>query len=249
MDRSALDAAPIPTIVLRERRIVYANDAVLKLLGTPREALLGRSYTDFVAPDELERVADRQARRLRGEHPPSVYLTTLLRGSERHAVRVHAAARGGDIVVQFLDVSAEADRRARLSAVAQLGARVQREVREQDVRHTVLEALPALELEGLLLRPDGGELRIEGANLSPARLARLEEAFREPLVGSRRRWIPSLERAWREGAVYMDEWLAEARRFAPGKLPARDAAEAARRSAIAVRVDVGGQPDALFLAI
>ena len=249
MDRSALDAAPIPTIVLRERRVVYANDAVLRLLRTTRAAVLGRLYTEFVAPDELERVADRQARRLRGEHAPSVYLTTLLHGSERRSVRVHAAARGGDVVVQFLDVTAEAERRARLSAVAQLGARVQRELRQEDVRRTVLEALPALELEGLLFRPEGGELLVEDARLEPARLARFEAAFGRPMVGSRKPWIPSLEKAWRDGAVYMDEWLAEARRLAPGKLPAPDAADAARRSAVAVRVDVGGRPDALFLVI
>ncbi len=249
MDRSALDAAPIPTVVLRDTRVAYANDALLSLLKTTREAFLGRPYTDFVAPDELERVADRQARRLRGEHSPSVYVTTLLWGTERRSVRVHAAASGGDIVVQFIDVTGEAVRSTRLSAMAQLGALVQRELREDDVRRTVLEALPGLELEGIVFRPDGDELRVEDARLEPGRAARFELAFGKSMVGSRQPWIPALRQAWRDGAVFMDEWLAEARRLAPGELPAEEAADAARRSAAAVRVDVGGRPDALLVAV
>jgi signal transduction histidine kinase len=249
MDRSALDAAPIPTVVLRDTRVAYANDALLSLLKTTREAFLGRPYTDFVAPDELERVADRQARRLRGEHSPSVYVTTLLWGTERRSVRVHAAASGGDIVVQFIDVTGEAVRSTRLSAMAQLGALVQRELREDDVRRTVLEALPGLELEGIVFRPDGDELRVEDARLEPGRAARFELAFGKSMVGSRQPWIPALRQAWKDGAVFMDEWLAEARRLAPGELPSVDAADAARRSAAAVRVDVGGRPDALLVAV
>jgi PAS domain S-box-containing protein len=111
MDSSALDAAPIPTLVLRARRFVYANDAVVRLLHTTRGELLGRLYTDFVAPDDLERVADHQARRLRGESSPETYVTTLLRGTERRSVRVHAAATtSGEIVVQFIDIALDADR-------------------------------------------------------------------------------------------------------------------------------------------
>ncbi len=236
MDRSALDAAPIPTIILRDTRVVYANDAVLQILGTSREEFLGRPYTDFVAPDELERVADRQARRLRGEHSPSVYMTTLLWGAERRSVQVHAAAVGGEIVVQFLDVTGEEVRRTRLSEVAQLGARVQRELHEEDVRRTVLEALPPLELEGMVFRPDGEALRVEAVQLDPGRTARFEAAFGRPMVGSRQPWTPSLRQAWRDGAVFVDEWLAEARRLAPGQMPAVDVEDAARRSAAAVRI-------------
>jgi PAS domain S-box-containing protein len=247
--RSALDAAPIPTIILRDARVAYANEAFLEILRTTREAFLGTPYTAFVAPDELERVADRQARRLRGEHSPSVYLSSLVWGGERRSVQVHAAAVGGDIVVQFLDVTDEAVHRTRLSEVAQLGVLVQRELREEDVRRTVLQALPRLELEGILFRPDGDRLRVEAAQLDPGRTARFEATFGEPMVGSRQPWIPALRQAWKDGAIFMDDWLAEARRLAPGQLSPVDAEDASLRSAAAVRIDVGGQPDALLVAI
>jgi len=247
--RAALDAAPIPTVILRDTRVVYANDAILEILRTTREAFLGRPYTDFVAPDELARVADRQARRLRGEHSPSVYTTTLLLGEERRSVQVHAAVTGGDIVVQFLDITGEEARRMRLSEVARLGALVQRELHEKDVHRAVLEALPRLELEGIVFRPDGDHLRIEAAQLEPGRAARFAVTIGRSWVGSRHPWIAALRQAWRDGAAFMDEWLGELRRLAPGPLPAVDAEDAARCSAAAVRVDVGGRPDAILVAI
>jgi PAS domain S-box-containing protein len=250
VDRSALDAAPIPTIVLRDRRIVYANDAAVGLYRASREELLGRLYSDFVAPDELERVADRQARRLRGDHAPSVYVTTLFSGGERRSVQVHAAVAGEDVVVQFIDVTGETVRRTRLASLARLGALVQRELRDEDVRRAVRDAFASLELVGVLVRPDGGELRVEETLLEDGQTARLKTVFGVRPVGSRHPWTPMARQAWGQGAAFADDWLAEARRISPGELPELDAAAAAKLSAAMVRVDVRGRrPTALLVAI
>jgi len=248
MDRSALDVAPIATLVLRDGRVRYANDAALALLALSRAAALGKPYLELVAPHEAERVADRQRRRLRGEPSPAPYETALVCGGALRPVQVHVAVTGDDVVVQLIDVTAEASRRMRLAALAQLGALVQREHHDEDVRRAVREALASLGLETVLLRPDGDELRIDEAQLDEARAARLEASLGERLVGARRAWTPALRVAWSEGVAFVDDWLEEVRRFVRREPPPDDAA-AARLSAVFVRVDALGQPAALLAAV
>jgi len=247
VDRSALDVAPIATLVLRDGRITYANDAALALVALSREEALGKPYLELVSPREAERVADRQRRRLRGEPAPTPYETALVCGGALRPVQVHVAVTGNDVVVQLIDVSLEASRRLRLAALAQLGALVQREHRDEDVRRAVREALASLGLESLLFRVDGDGLRIAEVQLDESRAARLEASRDEPMVGSRRAWTPALRQAWSEGVSFVDEWVDEAPRDAGGELPPDGAA--ARLPAVFVRVDALGEPDALLAAV
>ena len=246
---ATLDAAPIATVVLRDRRVVHANRAALELLGVRADEVLGQPFLDFVAPEDRARVVDRQDRRLRGDPAPSVYQATLVRAGRRRRVQVHAAAAGGEVVVQLLDITGESARRMRLAALAQLGALVQRQLREDDVMRTVREALEALGLESAVVRPDGGGLRVEEAFLDPEQLSRMEAAHGSRVVGATLPWTPTLRQAWAHGAGFVDDWLAEARRLAPGPLPAADELAAHGLAAVRVRVDLAGQPAALVQAV
>ena len=64
--------------LFQEGRIVFANQALGKMFGTVPEELLGRTMEEVIAPEEMDRVADYQRRRLRGEQVPDLYEVHLL---------------------------------------------------------------------------------------------------------------------------------------------------------------------------
>ena len=69
--------------------VVYTNDVGLRLLGVSREELDARQVWSFIAPDELPKLLDMHARRLRGEPVPITFQTSLLRADgERIPVEI-----------------------------------------------------------------------------------------------------------------------------------------------------------------
>jgi PAS domain S-box-containing protein len=69
--------------------VIYTNDVGLRLLGVSREELDARQVWSFIAPDELPKLLDMHARRLRGEPVPITFQTTLLRANgERIPVEI-----------------------------------------------------------------------------------------------------------------------------------------------------------------
>jgi PAS domain S-box-containing protein len=246
-DRAVLDAAPIPTVVIRDGRLVYVNPAAAALLQTSPEQLIGRAYSELLAPDDVERVADRQARRLRGEPVPTMYEATLRSGAARRSVQLHVTAAGDAVVAQILDVTDELLRRQRLSAIAELGALVQRERREEEVRRLVRDALVALDLELVVLRPDGDGLRVVSADLAGGRAALFQAASGVRLAGWVHPWTPALRRAWASGAAFVDDLLEEVRSLLPDGLPPEEVARAADSATVVVRVELDQIPDTLLL--
>jgi PAS domain S-box-containing protein len=244
-----LDAAPIPTLVLRDRRVARANRAALDLFGLAPEEAIGRAFLDFVAPEDAAQVTDRQERRLRGEPVPSTYETTLVFRGRRRRVRVHAAVADGAVVVQLVDITGESARRMRLAALAQLGALVQRQLREEDVLRTVRDALEALGLESAILKPAGDGIRVQEAFVVPGRRERIEALTGARIEGSLLPWTPPLRQAWTHGAAFVDDWLTEARRLTPGALAPEDELEATRLAGACTRVDLAGHPAALVYAV
>ncbi len=252
LDLEALMAvAPLPTLVVRERRVAWANAAALRLLELGPEELLGRPFTDLLPAGERERADARQERRLHGLPEPAVYESSLRCGREVRPVQVNAAHVGDAILVQLFDLSGEAVRRLRLTALARFGATVQREARREDVARAVRETLSRLGVEYALLRPEGDGLRLESAELEPWHLRRLARALGPvQLVGSLRPWTPFDREAWTQGAAYTDDWrmggglvpeeLLAAERVLPGTR---------KLGGIGVRIDVGGRPGALLVAV
>jgi PAS domain S-box-containing protein len=246
---AAFDAAPVATVVLRERRVVYANDAALQLLAVGRDQILGHPAADFVAPEELARVNDRHARRARGEPAPSVYETTLRSGQTFRSVQLHVSMAGDSTVIQMLDVTGEAARRLRLTALAGFGATVQHEARHEEVYRAVHDALSTLGIEYLLFRPDGDALKLERANLEPARARGLEVALGGTLFGARRRWSPFDRKIWTDGVAYDDDLAAEALVGLAHEGAGREGQLLLGLTAIGLRIDVVGHADALLFAV
>src|SRR5580693_870728 len=99
-----LDHAPLPTGVIHDQRIVYANQALADLVGMPPEALVGQHFFDRVAPEDRERVGERQVRRLRGEPVPGAYELHLLRADgTRRLVEIWVTAAEGDVIFHLHD--------------------------------------------------------------------------------------------------------------------------------------------------
>jgi PAS domain S-box-containing protein len=197
------------TIVIREKRIIYASAGVALLVGLPVERIVGAGFLDIIAPDERERMADRHARRLRGEVVPAEYETALVSADgARHAVECQVTRDGADVVIQIRDTSAEAARRPRLERLAALGVALAGERSEAAVFARARAGLVDLELAALLMRaePDGPRLAWIGA--PPGVEHRFAEAL-GPLAGLRGRWTRFSRAVWDDGVAYSDEWGSE----------------------------------------
>jgi PAS domain S-box-containing protein len=252
MDRRALDAAPVPTVILRDRRVIYVNPAASALAQVPSDSLIGRSFDEFIAPEDRERVADRQARRLRGEPVPVDYEVTLVGPTGlRRVVQIYTAVEDSDIVVQILDVSDRIAQRSRLTALARLGAAVQNERSDEGVLRAVHAGLAAMGLHAALLRPVGEALCVEFAELEPEEEAAFRAASGRPSEGLSLPFGDLCRAAWRDGAAYCDDAALEAARLVGGLAGERVremALSGGRHRAVLVRIDAGGAPSAILLA-
>ena len=115
---------------------VYTNDVGPRLLGVSRAELDARQVWSFIAPDELPKLLDMHARRLRGDPVPIAFQTSLLR------------ADGERIPVEIASHRLELD--GRLAAVTFLSDVSQRKRAEDALRRS--EALFRSLAEGA---PDG----------------------------------------------------------------------------------------------
>jgi len=133
-----------------------------------------------------------------------------------------------------LEPSGEEARRARLSALARLGAGVQKERGDGAIHRSVGEGLAALGLRNLLLVPAGDGLRAEAA-LAPAPGADPAELA----VAAACPWTPFLRTAWREGVSFAAD---------PGPELARLLGRSDESGTVGLRVDAMGLPSALLVA-
>jgi PAS domain S-box-containing protein len=246
------DAMTVGVCAIRDRCFVYVNEALVTLLGRPRESLLGQPFTSALDEASAAELAGRHARRLRGESVPTTYeVTVRTRTAERRA-ELTVIPNGGDYVVLVRDVSSRGLRRAVLQCLAELGAGLPSLRTEGEVLHRTFSGLEELGLAFTWLSPEGAGLRL-GQTFVPPALAPPEAASQggrwiRDVVGH---WSPLLERAWREGVAYAPELAQEAARFLESDPLLADAVRAGLRRAgqphvIAVRIDVDGQPRAML---
>ena len=72
--RTVVEKANEGITIIQDGRILYANPKVADdILGIPLEEILGRSFGDFLHPEDKEIVADRHKRRMDGENIPDSY--------------------------------------------------------------------------------------------------------------------------------------------------------------------------------
>ncbi len=110
------------------------------------------------------------------------------------------------------DLSAQAGRRRRMAALADLGVAIHLERTEAAILARVRDGLRALGLAPLLLRPEGDRVRLLWVALPPDAEAALDGPGR-PAGGMVGPWTEHGRRIWREGAAFSDDWAAQAAAF------------------------------------
>ena len=199
-----------------------ASEGAARLLGRSLPEMEGATFPELFAPEDRERIADRYERRMRGEAVPNDYEATVLRtDGTRVVLELHVDREGRDVVVHYLDISLDLERRARLLDLAALGAAIQRERTELAVLDRLRSALPTLGISPVLMRPGSQGVGVEWSQLPRA----IEDAFTatagRPLTGFAGRWSPYARTVWEEGAAFTDDWATEAIGFAPDVLSSR----------------------------
>ncbi len=92
-----------------ETRIKFANEEVEKIIGIPREDLIGRSWVEFVSRDEVERVLEyRKLRDIDPSLAPRSFEVRLVnqKGDTKHVLlNVSMIPGSRDRIASFLDVT------------------------------------------------------------------------------------------------------------------------------------------------
>lgn len=127
--RNLIDSSPVPILLARDARLIYANAAFCRLTGyeTPAE-IDGKALLDFIAPEFQEKVAGYILARNRGE-PADLHYESLgiRKDGSRFPYDISVAVIGlsdGPVTMAFVtDIS---ERKAAEEALAKSGARLKR---------------------------------------------------------------------------------------------------------------------------
>lgn len=246
-----LDHAPLPTGVIREGRIVYANEELGLLLGRPASEIAGMPFTDPVAPEDRERIRERHVRRLRGEIVPDSYEFRVVRadGAVR-TVEIFVAQHESGTIFQLCDRSERALRLQRLEALVRLGVTVQAARDDDQVFRAILDGLAELGLTTVHLVPDGLLLRVADLRANTFVVDGAGQGISVSVVGHRGRRVPPLEHAWHEGSAFIDDLPLVATEFDESKVGSllRDVLLARGLGrAVVLRIDVGGVASSLLV--
>jgi PAS domain S-box-containing protein len=229
------------TIVLRDRRVVYATVGAQALLGRSGRDLLGRGLEELLAPEDRERVLERLDRRLRGQPVPTEYdMQLLLPDGSQRTTEARVSLEGSEVVVQLQDLSEQAGRRRRLEGLAALGVAIHRERTEAAIQERVREGLQSLDLTPALLRPKGDGVQVVWARLPAAITGAVTALLNRPIEGLIGPWSSFSREVWSTGSAYSDDWVAHAALFARQGQADRMAAAAAALGLVrglAVRLD------------
>ncbi len=241
MSQANRDRVTGGTIVLRDRRVVYATVGAQALFGRTGRDLLGRGLVELLAPEDRERVLERHERRRLGQPVPTEYeMQLLLPDGSRRTAEARVSLEGSEVVVQLQDLSGQADRRRRLEGLAALGVAIHRERTEAAIHERVREGLVSLALAPLLLRPRGDGIEVVWARLPTTIAGAVTALLKRPLEGLTGPWSSFSREAWSKGSAYSDDWIAHAALFAHQGLGDRLAAAAAAHGLVrglAVRLD------------
>ncbi len=127
--RSLIDASPVPVILARDGRFMYANRQFCRMTGYDRTAeIVGKDLLDFIAPEYREKVAGFIRARGLGEPADLFYESVGLRkDGSRFPYEISVAVIGlsdGPVTMAFIsDIS---DRKAAEEALKKSSARLKR---------------------------------------------------------------------------------------------------------------------------
>jgi len=78
--RELVENASEAIFVAQNGQLVFHNPRTAEVLGYPGEELTGRSFVEFIHPDDRDMVLDRHLRRMKGEELPHIYSFRIIRG-------------------------------------------------------------------------------------------------------------------------------------------------------------------------
>ncbi|WP_426756490.1 ATP-binding protein [Myxococcus sp. Y35] len=244
------ESMSVGVCVIRDGRFVYVNEALVTMSGRPREAVLGEAATLLASTASAAELDTRHARRRRGEPVPTTYETMLRTPEGERRVELTVIPSGAEWVVLVRDVSARTRRRNVLQRLAELGASLPSLRTEAEVLRRMFSGVEELGLACAWLSPEHLGVRLGQTfvppDMVPPDAASLSGRWVRDIVGQ---WAPLLKRAWRDGAAFSNELPQEAERFlrgARGVLVRQGLQRAGQTRAIAVRIDVEGQPRAML---
>ncbi|MFY0563183.1 ATP-binding protein [Archangium lansingense] len=243
-----METLPFALAVVRDSRIVYANTALLELLGFPREEVVGRLFELF-SPQQQPFLAERHARRLRGEPVPDTYETVIRSSRGERRVELSISMKEPETWVMIRDRSGRVVHRQILQRVASLGASLPGLHDEEEVLRRVFEGLAELELSYGYLVPDGERVWLGHAFVATGTAAGEARLTGQHLVDVPGTWTPMLRQAWTEGSAHGEDFAWETAQFV-----GPDWAEPVRTHlrrvgplrAVCVRIDQEGRPRALL---
>ncbi|WP_136420110.1 PAS domain S-box protein [Herbaspirillum sp. ST 5-3] len=184
--RQVVDNATEGILVLQDGVTAFANARIAELVGASREELIGQPFADGIHPEDRPRIADRYARRMRGEE---VEQNTIFRMRNRRT--------GQDTWVQVAVVTITWEGRpAALTFITDITERKALEDRLKqtlDERETILEN----SIVGMIfLNPAG---RVNWANSAMFEIFRVERG--DPFGMSLEPFYPSREEYLKTGAA------------------------------------------------
>jgi PAS domain S-box-containing protein len=78
-------------LVAQGDRMVHVNPALVSLLDRPMDVITSRSFTDFIHPDDREKVMSRHLQRMKGDNPTTGYTFRIITGAgEERWVRINS---------------------------------------------------------------------------------------------------------------------------------------------------------------
>ncbi len=134
--------------ILQDDRFVYANQAIVDLIGSTVEAMLDSPFQEAIAPEDRERIVGYQRLRQEGGDAPDRYTLRLLHHD--HGRRIPAS-----VSVTRIDYRGK-------SATMGLVRSLEDEEHAEEMVRALLDASPGV---ALLIRPDGGLLAANRAAL------------------------------------------------------------------------------------
>jgi PAS domain S-box-containing protein len=242
--RAWIDRAPLPAGVIEDGHFTYVNDALVQMLGYPREQLVGMAFFHPVAPEDVERIRERHRQRLRGEPVADSYEFDIVRADgTRRTVEIWVRHTGVETIFQLYDRTDAAAHQQKLLTIAKLGAEVQGEQTRAGVYRRIAEGFDRLGVVMMRFVPideDDG-LEIVACSAPRGLLEDFERALGRSVIGLRRPWSPATQKAWNERAAFVDDLPSKAAEFwGEGGMNARNIAHrAGMLRGVFLRIDEG----------
>ncbi len=103
--RTLVENAKDGIIILQDQRFVFANPSLLAMAGSSREELFGQPFVQYVAEEEVAKLENLYAKRMKGMDSESMYETVFKTKSgerihaEVNAALIHFQGKPADLVI------------------------------------------------------------------------------------------------------------------------------------------------------